>query len=903
MTADKTTPDISDKLSQLQAQYFRQLPEKIAALEAVWRKLDTAPAEQLSILNELYRHSHTLMGSAGTFGAVQLSDTVKELDQYLKRILDENNNISKEQHAVIERLLYHVKQKATLANNFTDKKPISFEYNDKKRVLPGNNALIYVVDDDELVTQRIAVEMESLNLEVRTFNSTDSFLSACDEKLPSVIIMDVVFPDESDTGVQAINKLKKACDVLPPVVFISAQTNIDTRLSAVRAGAARYFNKPLDYKKLLSTVENLCIEEHDASYRVLIIDDAIVMAEYYAEILKQAGFEIRIVNSPFTVLDVMEEFNPDLVLMDLYMPECDGLELAAVIRQDDAYTNTSVVFLSSESDSAIKLKAIEVGADEFIQKPAEPEYLISTLRSRIKHSREMANLYRSLESSLRDNEYQRIALDSHGIVSIADVTGNIIYVNDKFCEISGYTRKELLGQNHRIVKSGEHSDLFYKEIWDTISAGKIWSGEIKNRRKNGDYYWVESTIVPFLDEGGLPYQYVSIRTDITPIMQIQEDLFEAKEQAEAASRAKTQFLSSMSHELRTPLNAILGFSQILLHDGIPEAQRDNVEEILHAGKHLLGLIDEVLDLAKIESDTLSVSLQPVVLSTTILESFSIVQSMAREKGIDIDLSEVENKDYIVLADPLRLKQVLINLLSNAIKYNFKDGHIKLYSEVYDKFVKIFVEDNGIGIEQDELNKLFKPFTRLVDHTYGSEGTGIGLFISRKLVESMGGTIAVKSNKGKGTTFCVELKLDAQTPQVVETGNSFDAVIPQSAKKYTVLYVEDNPVNMLLVEKILKREADIELLTAFTPEDGIEVANKHNVDLFLLDINLPGTSGYELLNYFKNNEATKDVKAIALSANAMESDIQKGLEKGFADYITKPIDVSNFVDKLYTVLES
>jgi hypothetical protein len=590
--------------------------------------------------------------------------------------------------------------------------------------------------------------------------------------------------------------------------------------------------------------------------------------------------------------------------MGIYMPECDGIELASVIRQDDTYANSSIVFLSSEIDSEIQLKAIDIGVDDFVSKPIEPNQLISVVASRVKRTRGLNNIRTELQSSLRNIEFQRIALDSHSIVSIADASGNISYVNNKFCEVSGYSRKELIGRNHRIVKSGEHAKEFYDDMWKTISSGKVWSGEIKNRKKNGGFYWVESTIVPFLDAKDIPYQYISIRTDITPIMKIQEDLFDAKERAESASRAKTEFLSNMSHELRTPLNAILGFSQILLQDELSDTHRESLGEIQNAGNHLLHLINEVLDLATIESDRLTISMEPVVLHGVLTECVSLIAPLAERKSIQVDFSAQQNIDCLVHADNLRLKQVIINLLSNAIKYNHENGHIKLYCKRNNNALRVYVEDDGIGMTESEVSELFKPFHRLVEHSYGAEGTGIGLFISKKLLELMGGKIGVKSEKGKGTVFWVELGLGAVPEEEVqeESGMIDSKLIQETQKKYTVLYVEDNPVNMLLIDKIVKRTSDFELLKAFTPEEGIELARNNKIDLFLLDINLPGMTGFELLQHFRAQQATKNVKAVALSANAMETDIQHGINSGFIDYITKPIVVEQFIDKLRAILE-
>lgn len=509
-----------------------------------------------------------------------------------------------------------------------------------------------------------------------------------------------------------------------------------------------------------------------------------------------------------------------------------------------------------------------------------------------------------LAKAMNELSQQKFSLDQHSIVSITDVTGAITYANDKFLEISGYSRSELLGANHRIVNSGYHENEFWFQMWADISQGKVWHGVIKNRNKNGEDYWVDSTIVPFLDENGLPHQYISIRTNFTAHKQTEEALIQAKIEADQANRAKSEFLANMSHELRTPMNAILGFGQLLESDSeqpLTASQQENVDYILRGGRHLLGLINEVLDLAKIEAGKIELLIEVVDIGGAIRESADLIAPLMHKKSMSFMDRTSAYRGRFVRADRTRLKQALLNLLSNAIKYTPSQGTVTLScSEENSHKIRVSIADSGHGIAIEKQGLLFQPFNRLGAEDTTVEGTGVGLAITKQIIEMMDGTIGVSSALGQGSTFWIELD-EAPAPVHAETDlmptDIAPRALPNVGRNWTILYVEDNPDNIALVEQVLARQQGIKLLTTHSAELGLGLVQAHRPDLILLDINLPGMDGFAMLEQLHLIPEMENTPVIALSANAMPSAIQKAQKAGFVDYLTKPIDINALVQTI------
>jgi PAS domain S-box-containing protein len=519
--------------------------------------------------------------------------------------------------------------------------------------------------------------------------------------------------------------------------------------------------------------------------------------------------------------------------------------------------------------------------------------------------------------ALRNQQFYARSLIESNIDAImtTDPSGIITDVNRQMEMLTGRTRDELIGAPFKNCFTDPGRAEAAIDL--VLAEKKVLDYELTARARDGKETKVSYNAMTFYDRERRLQGVFAAARDITERKRLDqalqdknEELEKARATAEKANLAKSEFLSSMSHELRTPLNAILGFAQ-LMESATPAptaAEKRNIARILKAGWFLLELVNEILDLALIESGRVTLSGEPVSLAEVMQECQSMFEPQAQQRGIEMTFPR-SAQPYFVKADRTRLKQILINLLFNAIKYNSPSGSVvveyalhpaeSLRANAADS-IRISIRDTGTGLAPEELAQLFQPFNRLGREASAEEGTGIGLVVTKRLVELMGGKIGVRSTVGAGSTFWFELEMSAP-PQLVAPTALYAApkelALPQGAPKRTVLYVEDNSANLELVEQLVARRSDLHLLSAVDGEIGIAMARTWVPEVILMDINLPGISGYEALTILQVDPATAHIPVIALSANAMARDVEKGLKAGFFSYLTKPIKVNEFMAAL------
>jgi PAS domain S-box-containing protein len=511
----------------------------------------------------------------------------------------------------------------------------------------------------------------------------------------------------------------------------------------------------------------------------------------------------------------------------------------------------------------------------------------------------------AVETLARSEAEQRALLDAFpGFISRLNQDAVFTYSNAAYANVLGRATDRVVGHTLADVLGPQRAATL-QPLVRRVLAGEVVSYEVHLAHPaNGPGMDLQNTLMPGRDaRTGEPVVY-GYAIDITPRKRAEHALIAARDEAERANKAKSQFLSHMSHELRTPMNAILGFGQLLESDAehpLSAHQQGWLGEILHGARHLLDLINEVLDFGRIESGRRDLKPEPLLLSELVTESLALVRPLAQQRQVRLMPSTGPLDQGWVMADRTRIKQILLNLLGNGIKYNRPGGQLQLACRLAVAEVWVGVQDTGPGITPEDQGRLFQPFERLGASHGDVEGTGIGLALSRRLLQAMGGSIGLDSEPGLGSTFWFRLPRAAQPAARLGSPALQQARPADPEGIQTVLYIEDNPVNVALMEAMLGRLSGVRLVSASVPAEGLQLAQQLQPALVLMDISMPGMDGFEVLARLRANESTRALRVVAVSANALPADIETARVAGFEAYLTKPLSLESLLSTVRQAL--
>jgi two-component system sensor histidine kinase/response regulator len=519
--------------------------------------------------------------------------------------------------------------------------------------------------------------------------------------------------------------------------------------------------------------------------------------------------------------------------------------------------------------------------------------VISCLRS-VREMRSIAN--RTAELEVSERNFRETFEEAPIGMAVVGLNENFLHANTRLCQLLGYSDQELTKLNTEEITFPDDIDEGRQLAKSLLDGTARYTGEKRYIQKNKEVLWVSRTASVIRDKDDQPRHFLIMVEDITQRKKAAAALQQAKDEAERANNAKSEFLSRMSHELRTPLNAILGFSQVLERQELPLIQRERVGHIFRAGQHLLSLINEVLEIARIETGKIQLSVEPVCVGDALSEVLDIIRPLASQRRIQIERNDFVSTETNILADRQRLKQVLLNILSNAVKYNSDGERIVVTLEQRTANLRVTVADNGPGIPADKRNRLFGAFDRLGAENTATQGTGLGLALSKRLTEAMGGRIG-ENQPEKGASFWIEFPIvESPRERLASTGRTA-AIVPfgiNGAHPKTLLYIEDNVSNLTLIEHLLGEQQPIKLISAMQGLLGVELAIRHRPDAILLDLHLPDVSGAEVLARLKADARTCSIPVVILSADATKSQVDRLLAAGASDYLTKPLDIDRFL---------
>lgn len=772
-----------------------------------------------------------------------------------------------------------------------------------------STAEILIVDDEERNCRLLEALLRPEGYVTRRAAGGREALASVAEDPPDLILLDLRMPGMDGGQVASALKADPATRSIP-IIMVTAQADREARLAALDAGTEDFLTKPVDRAELVLRVRNLLrlkeLNDFLAHHRAVL--EAEVQArtaelQRFRTAMDSTGDAIflidrdtmRYVEVNSTASEMLGYSHEELLQMGPLDLQPQSATLTARLRGIAGYGTTRLTETVRRKNGSF----LTVEATRHLERFGEDWIIVSVLR----------------DITEREKAYKRL-VEAERLAHLGgwewDIVGDTITWSEELYLIFGYEPAEFEPSYDGFLAHLHPQDrpVIDEAVRRCLATCEPLSYVVQIVAGDAELRWIEVQGKAEATADGAVLKMIGTVLDVTERKNaegalaalnadLERQVQERTAEAERANEAKSEFLSRMSHELRTPLNAMLGFAQLLGMDDLNADQAASVEHIMSGGHHLLGLINEVLDLACIESGHLAISLEPVALSAVLDDALALVRPQAAATSVSLPTHVPAGADVHVVADQQRLRQIILNLLSNAVKYNSEAGTVSLSCERReDGRLRLGFTDTGAGVAAEDVERIFSPFQRLGAAATAIEGTGLGLAVSKRLADAMGAEIGLSSVPGQGSTFWVDLTVaDSQaTPSEMPVLERWE--LRPGAKPATVLYIEDNPSNLQLVAALLNRRPHVRLLTANSGHMGLEAAREGSPDLVLLDLDLPDISGAEVLSRLRSNVPTEMIPVVVVSADATESQVRRLLAAGATAYLTKPLDV----DLFFTVVD-
>ena len=715
------------------------------------------------------------------------------------------------------------------------------EESTKDRIAKRRDKHIYLVSDDEALCDDLRLRMEANGYRASFYTQIEQFKQAVIDNVPAAIVCALAFENDGTAGASTILNLQRQLKDELGVVFIAADGGMEARLAAVRANGKFFIETPVNFTRLIEAVDELAIGASASPHRVLIVDDDEELSSYYQAILESEGISARVENNPINIISVINAFKPELMILDVYVPNCSGIELAAVIRQETKWNDIPIIFISADKGIIRELSQSGVGGDEYLSKPVAPNYLLSILRPKLARARVLQEARRRLEMTLLELSGRTHALDRHSILALTDESGALVYFNQVFKELFSSSYQDLLGRDLLELFNRDNQQAWVRKNRARIFSMAVWHGELAVFDETHRVHkWLKSTIVPFINEVHQVYQYALVATDISELKQAQtilsstmkeltqrnKDLDLALIETNKAYQVRSKFIGNVSHELRTPLNGILGMSDLLAKSDLNKEQQDFVANIQDSANKLLGLVNDVLEVTKSDADVLQEHVN--VERFDVFQLIDEVLSKRAERcsqARDVLLYDNIAKDVprYVMGVHDKIRKVLEYLVDNAL-YLTPHGVVRVgvsvYSEDDNKYLLDFsIEDNGQGMLLDEIGLDMRDDSASPSSSnFIKRAEGLNLAQCKKYVTQLGGHLLVQSALGEGSrfSFCLPLgKIKPEhdhnlspTPQGTYLLLSDDSYIGVRVRDWLRALVGDVVVDTVMLEDYHKRNPQL-----------------------------------------------------------------------------------------------